>query len=369
MPLHEVIAARRDEVMSRWRSQVEGTIAPGAMPLVELVDHLPQFLDEVIAALRTDDGATGAGPGPEGTRSAAVHGESRLRLGFSLGAVVREYGVLRDAMIETGRAAGVQITFRELQVVNDATLTGIAQAVTEYALQRDAELLRQANEHFAFIAHELRNPLSSAATAFALLQQRGELPAGSRAVGALGRGLTQLSELIDQTLRIARVASGIELRRQWTTLRSLFSEAELDAAPEADAKEVAIHLHAAGDDRVDVDLRLMRSALGNLLRNAVKYSPGGCAVELRGTVEHGRATIEIEDRCGGLEPGKVEQAFAPFVRLDQQQTGFGLGLAIARQAADAHGGTLRVQNLPGTGCVFILELPVSPPSSPEAIRS
>jgi signal transduction histidine kinase len=71
-----------------------------------------------------------------------------------------------------------------------------------------------------------------------------------------------------------------------------------------------------------------------------------------------RLVIEVEDCCGGLPPGKVEEAFAPFVRLDTKQSGFGLGLAIAKQAVDAHGGAIRVQNLPGKGCVFVLELPV-----------
>jgi signal transduction histidine kinase len=71
--------------------------------------------------------------------------------------------------------------------------------------------------------------------------------------------------------------------------------------------------------------------------------------------------VEVEDTCGGLPPGRVEEAFAPFVRLDHahDQPGFGLGLAIAKQAVDAHGGTLRVQNLPEKGCIFCIELPVA----------
>ena len=66
------------------------------------------------------------------------------------------------------------------------------------------------------------------------------------------------------------------------------------------------------------------------------------------------------DCCGGLSPGKVEEAFAPFTRFDERQSGFGLGLAISKQAAEAHGGSIRVQNLPGKGCIFVLELPVTP---------
>lgn len=97
----------------------------------------------------------------------------------------------------------------------------------------------------------------------------------------------------------------------------------------------------------------------------MRYSHGG-VVELRGHVLNGRAIIEVEDCCGGLEPGKVESLFTPFVRLDKTQTGFGLGLAIAKQAAEAHGGTIRVQNLPTKGCVFILEIPVTTHSPPKA---
>jgi hypothetical protein len=271
---------------------------------------------------------------------------------------VREYGALRDAIVATARDAGAQLTFQELQVLFDAIVSGIADAVSEYSHQRDAELRRQANEHFAFIAHELRDPLSSATMAFNLLKSKGQLPAESRSVGALERGLQRTSELVDQTLQIARVASGIELRRQTTTLKALFADVELGAVSDAESKGVEIRSVVEQDERVTLDTRLVRSAVGNLLRNAVKYTSSGSAVELRGHIANGRAVIEIEDRCGGLAPGKVEEAFAPFVRLDNRQSGFGLGLAIAKQAVDAHGGTIRVQNLPGKGCIFVLELPV-----------
>jgi signal transduction histidine kinase len=359
MALYEVLAARRDEVIQRWKGQVRGTHVPEGMPPLELTNHIPEFVDEIVSVLRMDSGLSSRGPAPEESATAAGHGAQRLRLGFSLDSVVREYGTLRDAIVDTVRDSGAEITFRELQVLFDAIVTGIAHAVSEYTHQRDAELLRQANEHFAFIAHELRNPLSSATMSFQLLESKGQLPAESRSVGALRRGLQRTSELIDQTLQIARVASGIELRRQPTTLRSLFEDAELLAISEAESRGVEIQLVIDSDERVSLDTRLVRSALGNLLRNAVKYTSSGSVVVLRGNVANGRAVIEVEDRCGGLAPGKVEEAFAPFVRLDNRQSGFGLGLAIAKQAVDAHGGSIRVQNLPGRGCIFVLELPVA----------
>src|SRR5688572_23146743 len=142
MALHELLAARRDEIMLRWRAQVQGTLVPEAMPAFELIDHLPAFLGEIRAALRADSGLTSVGPSPEDSTTAAAHGEQRLRLGFSLDSVVREYGALRTAIVTTAVEAGVEVTFRELQVVFDSVITGIAHAVSEYANQRDTELLR-----------------------------------------------------------------------------------------------------------------------------------------------------------------------------------------------------------------------------------
>ena len=357
MPLHEVLAANREMVMQRWKNLVRGKFAPESMPTVELLDHLPLFVDEIIASLREDAGLVGAALPPEETTTAAVHGAQRLRLGFSLDAIVREYGCLRDAIVATGREGGNDVTFRELQLVFDCVINGIARAVSEYTLQRDAELLRHANEHFAFIAHELRNPLSAATMAFQNLKEKNQLPMDGRSVGALERGLRRAGELIDQTLQTARMASGIELRRQWTTLRSLLDDVELGEISDAESKGIQIRTVLETDERINVDVRLIRSAVTNLLRNGVKYSQSG-AVELRAQITNGRVIIEVEDSCGGLEPGKVEAAFTPFVRLDTTQSGFGLGLAIAKQAVDAHGGSIRVQNLPGKGCIFVLELPI-----------
>jgi signal transduction histidine kinase len=355
MALHDVLAATRDEVIERWKAQIRGTLAPEAMPASELVDHIPEFVDEIVFALRADAGLAAPDVGP----TAAGHGAQRLRLGFSLESVVREYGTLRDAIVDTARSGGHPITFRELQILFDGIVDGIARAVAEYTRQRDAELSRQANEHFAFVAHELRDPLSSASTAFQLLKYKGQLPADGRAVGALERGLVRASELIDQTLQMARVASGIELHPQPTTLAALFDEAEVSSVSEADAKDIDIRAVVTGDDVILLDTRLVRSALGNLVRNAVKYTPSGHRVEVRGHLADGRAVIEVEDRCGGLPPGKVEAAFGPFVRLTEREQGFGLGLAIAKQAVDAHGGSIRVQNLPGRGCIFVLEFPIA----------
>jgi signal transduction histidine kinase len=351
--LHEVLSGRQAEVLQRWLDEVHGTLHPESMPRVELIDHLPEFVHHVIEALQFEDEKEQIAPAEE-------HGGQRLALGFSLDAVVREYGAMRTAIVAVAQAAGAVLTPRELQVIFNCVINGIAGAVSEYSRQRDAEMHRQATEHFAFVAHELRNPLSSAMLALGSLQTRGVLDASDRTVKVLDRGLHTMSDLIDHSLRLARLGSGIDLKPEHVQLRTLLEETESSVAANAEAKEIQVETSIEGDPEIEVDVRLVRSALSNLVRNAIKFTHCKGKVSVRGKVVGTRATIEIEDACGGLPAEDLEKVFSPFVQLGAGgANGFGLGLAIARQAVDAHGGTLRVQNLPAHGCIFVLELPTT----------
>lgn len=351
MYLSKVVSTRREHIIRRWTERVQGTLHPSAMPRLELVDHLPAFLEEIADALRVSRG-------PKSSPTAAEHGVQRLGLGFSLDAVVREYGALRESILEEGLAEGIVISVADREILVDCVITGIADAVSEYARQRDAELQKQTAEHFAFIAHELRNPLASAITALAMLRDAHQI-SDERLGKILDRSLARMHDLIERSLRLAQIGSGVTVHREKVMLRTLLDETGLDAAASAEAKGVSMTIHLETDHELFVDIRLVHSALTNLVRNAVKFTHDGGQVQIRASVADGRAVIEVEDQCGGLPPGAVEQAFAPFVSLGTDRSGFGLGLAIARQAADAHGGAIRVQNLPGKGCIFVLELPAT----------
>ena len=352
MALYELLESRQSEVLSYWLSKVQATLAPESLSPVELVDHVPDFLQELTASLRN-----GAGSDAE-SASASDHGEYRLRQGFSLASVVREYGILIDAITATAKTAGVSVSAAEHERMFLFTTEGIARAVSEYSTQREADLRRQANEHFAFIAHELRSPLSAAMSFLEVMRLQEALPEKTLANG-LERNLKRTAELIDHALRTSRVASGVDLQRKPTTLAALFQTSEADVLPTATLKNVAFEVIVQNDTLIEVDLRLARSAIDNLLRNAIKHTRPQGTITLRGDIVDGRAVIEVEDTCGGLEPGASDEIFKPFVRGDSQQPGFGLGLSITQQAVEAHGGTIRVQNLPGKGCVFVMDLPIS----------
>jgi signal transduction histidine kinase len=350
MDLPELLTVRRELIIQRWMDRVRGSIHPAAMPRLELVDHLPGFLDEVADALSRRSS-------PDTSVTAATHGLQRLALGFNLDSVVREYGALRNSIIDLADAERVVIAPAEYQVLFDCVITGIADAVSEYERVRDAEMQRQANEHFAFIAHELRNPLGSALGALRMLKRKTPL-ADERSERMIERGLTRMHELIEATLKTAQIGAGVTLHREPVMLRQLLADAEATAHASADEKNIVVSTHAEMDATLFVDRRLVMSALTNLIRNAVKFTHDGTKVEIRARVAEERVTIEVEDRCGGLPSGTVERAFAPFAQMGVDRTGFGLGLAIAKQAADAHGGSIRVQNLPDMGCIFVLELPL-----------
>lgn len=353
MNLAELVSARRAEIMSEWQARVSGTLHPQALPELHLIDHLPAFLDEIRDALD-------ALQEPEQSSIAARHGVQRLRLGFSLEGVVREYGALRDAIVAVALREAVAMSERELSVLFRSVITGISEAVSEYQRQRDAELQRHTNEHFAFIAHELRNPLGSALAAIALLERGGKLSPEERFAQVLGRALSRMQELIDSSLRATQLATGVQLVLEPITLGALLDDVELATTASAEERQIELAFRVEAEATLEADLRLLRSALTNLVRNAIKFSHEHGKVEVRARGGAERVQIEVEDSCGGLPPGAVERVFAPFAQLGADRSGFGLGLAIAKQATDAHGGAIRVQDLPGKGCIFALELPVSP---------
>jgi signal transduction histidine kinase len=346
-----VLRQRREDLIDRWSRAImhEGLSDP--LPHAELIDQMPLFIDELTAALHPQ-----ALPLPLAGENAIEHGAQRLSLGFNVGEVVREYGALHRCIIEIADEAGLTITSHEQTIIARCLTSGIAHAVSQYVSDRDAELHRQMSEHIGFIAHEVRNPLSSARMAFTLLQKT-ELAGGGRVVELLAKNLRLTGEVIDNALHHSALTLGVQPRAEVVRLRALLDGVVFDCASEAQAKGLEVVVSASADLSLEADPRLLQSAIANLVRNAIKFSAPSSAISVRAGRVEGRISIEVEDSCGGLPDGCVEDLFKPLVRRGPDQTGFGLGLAIAHQASQAHDGMLTVRDLPGKGCVFTLDLP------------
>jgi signal transduction histidine kinase len=355
--LSEVLQEGRSRLITCWGERITGAVAASTLPRAELLDHMPAFVDELIRALHP-----AAISLPPMSANAEEHGEQRFGLGFDVAEVVREYGMLHECILQIAGEAGLVINPREHDLVVKWLNAGIADAVGEYVKQRDLELQRQSSEHLGFIAHELRNPLGTMKLAFQRLR-RTEL-GESRTVEMMERGLKRIGDMIDGALSQASLRMGVIPRPAPVALRTFLHELESDAAIEAKEKGIQIVVLAPEDLLVEADPRLLRSAISNLLHNALKFSHEGTKVVLSAARSEGRLTIEVTDGCGGLPPGKAEELFDPLVQRGDNRTGFGLGLGIALQAAEAHNGTIKVRDLPGQGCTFTVDLPSAEPKPP-----
>ena len=135
---------------------------------------------------------------------------------------------------------------------------------------------------------------------------------------------------------------------------SLLRDVEETSVPE---RGVKLRVDVDPKLELDADERLLISAATNLVQNAFKFSKPEGQIVLRARKEGAFVLIEVEDECGGLPPGREEELFKPYVQKGEDRRGLGLGLAITREAVEAHGGELLVRNLPGKGCVFAMKLP------------
>jgi signal transduction histidine kinase len=354
--LFALLKSERERLVSCWGQSIRSAIVSAALPKAELLDRVPAFVDEIIAALYPD-----AIPLPTTSDNALEHGAQRLRLGFDVGEIVREYGLLHQCILQLAEEANLVISLHEQQVVARWLNTGIAEAVAQYVRQRDEEVMRHNSEHLGFIAHELRNPLGTARLALNRLRQT-EPGVGGRTLDILDRHLRRASDMIDNTLGQASLRMGVQPRTLRLAVRTLLGEIELDSRIEAEARQLAMVVDASEDLSADADPRLLRSAVANLVQNALKFSQRNATVTLSAREAEGRLLIEVSDGCGGLPAGKADELFAPTVQRGNDRSGFGFGLAIALQAAEAHNGTIRVRDVPGHGCVFTIDLPATVPA-------
>ena len=360
-PSANAIASGKEELLRRWRDRVRGTVDPASMPSEEIIDSLPAFLDELVDQLRRGPDQPSEQTSDRARQIAAKHGQVRFHAGFSLGAVIREYGVLRDCVLDLIRDRGIKVEIDELKTLLRQLNAGVVIGAEQFARERDQAIERQSREHFGFIAHELRNPLGSALLSAQVLQRRAG--AGDDvALTRLIRDLSTLQELIDASLARVRahdLGQTHALDKTELSLDQIVDAARTEMAGDAEERRLTIAVDGAA--RIVGDARLVRSAVTNLMRNAVKYTREGGRIDVRIRTGEGVASVEVEDECGGLPEGKSEELFTPFVQRSADRSGFGLGLAIAKDAVEAHQGTIQVSNLPGKGCVFMLSFPRSHP--------
>jgi two-component system, OmpR family, sensor kinase len=215
------------------------------------------------------------------------------------------------------------------------------------------------------ISHELRSPLARMRVALGLARQ----PAAdlSRQLDRLEREIERLDSLISQVLKLARLhGTDTPFAREAFDLDEVIEEVVRDANFEGAAKNCKINLLGRARMSVNGNRDLVHSAIENVLRNAVRYSPQDAPVEI--SVEHDQSglVMSIRDRGPGVPAADLERIFEPFYRVaesrDRDSGGEGIGLAITAQVMKAHGGRATAANGQAGGLVVRLNLPEGAPA-------
>jgi signal transduction histidine kinase len=356
--LYEFLALHRETIIARTRSKVAARPAP--IPTDAVLEHgVPLFLDQLVGVLRREQETAGRPSDSKIGKSASRHGADQRRAGFTVGQVVHGYGDVCQAVTELAVETEVPISADEFRTLNRCLDDAIAEAVTEYARAEIGALADAHTVHLGSFAHELRNLLTNAMLAYDVLKS-GTVGMGGSTGALLGRNLTALRALIDIALSQARLQGGVH-RRLEVPLGELVEDVALPAAIQATSLGLVFTVTPLESGTfVHVDRQLVVAALTNIVQNALKFSRVGGQIILR-TDSRARpdcVLIEVEDECGGLPAGEVENLFLPFEQRGPNRTGLGLGLTISKESIEANGGTLHVRSLPGQGCVFTVELPL-----------
>lgn len=242
------------------------------------------------------------------------------------------------------------------------------------ALEEEVRQLRQVrkdqNVFLATIAHELRSPLQPLTTATELLAQPTEPELRERATRILRRQIRQMERLVEDLVDMTRVTGGaMRIAYETVPLQPLLEHA-MDGCREAAAgKQIALFcvLPPVPVD-VQVDPGRLRQVIGNLLDNAIKFTPAGGQVALQANVEPQHFVVRVKDTGRGIGPQLQPWIFDMFTQADGADTGrgkgLGIGLALVKQIVALHGGSVEVKSEGADkGSEFFVRVPLAKPAT------
>jgi PAS domain S-box-containing protein len=279
-------------------------------------------------------------------------------------------------MLARGRALGA-ITFvsaesgreycdADLRVARELALRASLAVENARSYARANEASRLKDEFLATLSHELRTPLN-AVLGYTRMLRLGTMPAEKThaALEVVERNATGLKQIIEDVLDVSRIVAGrLRLNVQPVDLVAILRDSCATVMPAADAKGVQVH--AVLDpltDTVSGDADRLQQIAWNLLSNAIKFTPRGGRVQLRLERVDSHIEVTVSDTGRGIEPDFLPFVFERFRQGDatfsREQGGLGLGLAIAKQLAELHGGTITASSPgAGQGATFTLRLPL-----------
>jgi two-component system, OmpR family, phosphate regulon sensor histidine kinase PhoR len=346
-----MIAALEDEIREReavLHGMLEGVVALGADRRVLMINPSAERMLRVKPELGQ--------PIAEIVRSAAFHDLIEEILSFE-----------RPGEIEFDLEGGAR-----LRVLGDVfrgpsgDLRGVVLVMSDVTEVRRLERIRR--DFVANVSHELKTPITIIQGYMeTLLDEVDEDPEVRKSfIRTVAANAGRMHRIIEDLLALSRVEStGGEIERSPFDVRDLLDRCAHDFSAEAKTRGVRIETAVpAGVAPLSANEALLERAIGNLVDNAIKYGRPDTVVSLSVREEAGAVLFEVRDQGPGIDPGHLPRLFERFYRVDRGRSrelgGTGLGLALVKHIAIAHGGEAQVESRPGEGSVFRIRIPRGP---------
>ena len=359
--LAALVKQERQALLSRWRQQVRHLPSARPLDVPTLNDHIPGLLDELAAALHSKSDQTI--PEALNESSATVHGLQRLQEAFDIEEVVAEYNILRGCIHDLADDNGLNLQGKPFHIINRVLDQAIGSALQTYATQRALEVQRRREEYLAFVAHDLRTPLSAISLAGRVLEMTlpGRGVETTQMLNALRRSVQHLEGLVAKVLEEntnLQTEVGIKLERRELDLWPLVEALIHDLHPVAGTNSTHLINKIPDDLVVYADASLLRRIFQNLIGNAIKYTPRG-EISIGARELGGEDAVEcwVADNGAGIPAELLEKIFDKGETDPEIAGGAGLGLAIVKTFTEAHGGKVTLESMEGVGSTFRFSLP------------
>lgn len=245
--------------------------------------------------------------------------------------------------------------------VREGGSAGAVMVLRDVTKQRAFDRVR--SEFILRASHELRTPITGIHMAFSLLRERLSLPPGGRErelIRTVDEEMHRLVQLIDDLLNFSRYQNGVQtLQRRPCDLGEMIQQLSQRFTERAAEREVTVLCEVHEPlPQLELDAAQLQRLLDNLTDNALRYSNPGDKIRLQARRHGEQVIVSVQDEGEGIPFEQQARIFEPFVQVGRRKGGVGLGLALAREIVQLHGGQLRVHSRPGEGANFYFSLPV-----------
>jgi signal transduction histidine kinase len=334
----------------------------------QLRDDLPVVIETAAKSLESDRPSRTE----ELLKLVPKHGEVRFHQSFSLTEVLIEYDLLRAVVIEQiVTHLGRKIEAEEIVALGGALDVVGRRAILAFVEYQSHQLLAATeaqSKYLSFLSHDLRGGLNGVFLMIEVLKRelkgQPQLAETVNDLDAMRRTLLETVGTMDRFLHAERFRKGkVQLKPGRIHLKHLLNEIVSQFSYQARDKSLQLHIDAPADCTITSDRELLALILQNLVSNAVKYSPRGEVAVTAIPNEDGGCSVTVRDQGPGIAPDRLSDLFSAFTRGETHgQPGVGLGLSIARQAADYLGAKLWAESAPGAGSTFHVQIPESVPA-------